>query len=265
MKHAGVESLLVFLLLFMQLLFQFHLFTLAFVIVLILLVLVAFMNEQNRLFIWTIIGFVVGEFAFIYGDRLLIELSLSHIDVFIFNRVLLLFPIIIISYIVYKFKGKVISDTGKPDWNQFTKIPFIWWGKKFTIRTLFLLIPPFVLIFLFFNIGNSLPMSPVLFGKILLFAIVNGLLIEFLWRGLLLTRIRLLIGEKFAVIVTSLSCAMAHYFFGFSLNLSLIIFILGIYLGGLTVHSKSLLPAVVGNILFTIYLIFSDEILLLTI
>lgn len=249
------------LLLLIQILFQFQVFNLTFIIVLALLLCVAFMSEQNRLFIWTIIGFVIGQFVFMYGDRLLIELHLSYPDIFILNRLLLLFPIGFISYVVFKFHKTVISFSLKPFWN----LTFIRIGNwKLSIKNFFITIMIIHLIFIIPLFVSTFPINPVLFGKIIIFSIINGVLVEVLWRGILLTRMMNLVGEKFAVLCTSLSCSLAYLFFGFSYTLCLIFFIVGIILGAMTIRSKSLSPAIVWNTVFTILLVFADKIPLLT-
>lgn len=235
------------LLIFLQLLFQLQFFTFVFLILLILLIFVAFLSENNRVFVWTIISFSIGLFAFIYIGRIVLELPLSHQDLFILNRVLLVIPVLFMIYVISKFNHSVLPFSYRINWDGMPSLK-----KVFQISILVLVLV------LCYSLWDSRSFLVENLSKALLFAFINSVLVESLWRGILFTRVQTLIGGKWAIIVTSLSCGIAYYLFGYSLNFCLIFFVIGLFLGAITWKTKSLTPAVLLNFLLTLNLIFMN-------
>lgn len=263
-KSKLMAIILVILFLSIQLLFLLKTFTLVFIILLGLLLGILFMAERNRLFVWMTISFTVGLLAFIYGDRLILEVNVTHAEILILNRILLFLPIILVAFVVYKFNRGVLSFLHKPSWNENTKLPFIWSGFWELSVKRFFIIGTVVYIVILLILGvNAGPLNWHIVGNIFFFSILNGITIEFLWRSLFLAQIRVLIGDKGAVLVTSLSCAMFYYLLGFSLAHCLIFFVAGIFHGGITLRSNSLYPAMIWNICLTITFVFTGSIPLL--
>lgn len=247
------------LLLIIQLLFQFQLFTFVFILVLILLVSVAFLSENNRVFVWTLVSFSVGLFAFIYVGRIILETSLSHANLFILTRCLLGLPILLMIYVIAKFNHSVLPYSLKINWENIT----ITSGpKKISVKAIFQIVIAMLVLILFYLMWGS---KPSLLPKAMLFALVNGVLVELLWRGVLLTRLQILVGSKLAIIVSSLSCSLAYYLFGYSIVFCMAFFIICLFLGAFTWSVKSLLPAILFNVLLTLMLIYAEVIPLIVI
>lgn len=242
--------------LIVQLLFLNNMFSFAFIILLLTIVAAVLFSEKQRLFIWTFFCFFVGLFAFIYGDRLLL-LFFSNENALIISRLVLLFPIIIMSYVIYKFKKPIIKFTILPNWKREIKFPFVWWGfKKTTISIYFIFLIILIILIPLFSEFTFSQMNLERIVKISLFSILNGILVEFIWRGILLTQINELIGEKLAAVVTSLSCAFFYHFIGLPLFETGLIFLLGIFFGGLTLKSNSMILPIILHIIYTFTLIF---------
>lgn len=90
-------------------------------------------------------------------------------------------------------------------------------------------------------VRNNLPGRLVGLG--VLFAVLNAVLEELLWRGLVLGRIADLYGEKAGLLLMSLAFGIYHYPLGFSLPVCLFFSLGGVYFGGVTLRSKGLLAA----------------------
>lgn len=256
-KNTGGMVLVIGFLL-IQLLFQLELFSLAFFILLAAIICVPFMKETNRMFVWSSFGFFIGLFAYIYGERLLLELSFSRGTLLILTRLLLFLPILFMAYVIYHFKRPIISFLNKPQWKEHLFIPLIWIRSLQTsVKVLFIITNGLiVIIFLPFMLTDfSIEWS--LLWKVFLFSLANGALIEVLWRGILLTQMTKVVGEEPAVIVTSLSAALLYYMFGFSLLLCTGFAVISFLLGGMTIRSKSIIPAIVTHIIFTVAFISS--------
>ena len=126
------------------------------------------------------------------------------------------------------------------------KFPLIWWGFKEYIWR-------FILIFciscfaatVFFSIHNN-AFSIMLYGFI--FALINSLLEGLLWRGLILERVVDFLGEKQALVITSLAFGFYHLSLGFSIWICLVFAIGGFYMGGCAIKSKGLFAPIMMHL-----------------
>jgi uncharacterized protein len=247
-------------LLTIQLSFQLKLINVVFLVLILLMITVGFLPEKYRIFIWLMVSFSGGMFAFIYIDRLLLEFSFSIANLLIFNRILLLFPIILMLYVLFMFKEKMNGSMTLPEWNK----TFIRLGeKKLTFKVLYTSVSIFLLAPLLLLILGSNGEHTNTLWKAITFALLNGLLVEVLWRGILLSRMKLLIGEKLAVLMTSISCSFAYYLFGYSFELCLSFFLIFVFFGLITVKVRTLFPVISWNVLLTMNLIYLNVIPLL--
>lgn len=254
-----IGFLFVFLFLLVQLLIQSGKFSFAFLILLGLIVAVAFFSEENRLFVWMTAGFSAGLIFYIYIDRIFLALSPSQGISLIISRVLLLIPIVIISYIAYKFKNNFIIFFKKPDWKKEIDLPFKK-GKTFSFQSFFLFIlfiQIFVLCYFFFTASHP---SLHTIMHFLLFAVINGIMIEVLWRGLLMAKMIQLIGNWPGIIAASLSNVFYYYMHGLPVNYCFLLFFFGMLNGFAAIQTKSLWPPFIWNGMMTLILIFSYQI-----
>lgn len=208
--------------------FQSHLFTFAFGLIILFILAVAFLPEEVRLFIWMGISFLLGLFAFIYGERLLYLFTMPEADLYIFSRLLLLIPSFLLAYIIHKFGKKALSFLQFPKGKLQQNI-------KLAIIILFLI----ALVTFFLQTAPSFS----IYIKAIIFALLNSFAIELLWRGILLNQMNDLIGEGLAIFFTSLSSALLYSMFGFSLVYCFLLFFLFLLLGTVTLKVKSIWPA----------------------
>ncbi len=127
------------------------------------------------------------------------------------------------------------------------RMPCIWYGVKDNVRRVCIVFSIFCLGcagVLFFV--RQISVSVVFAG--LVFAVVNSVLEELLWRGYILGRTIQLCGEKFGLILMSLVFGLYHYPLGFSIPICLLFSLGGIYFGGIAIRSKGLLLGTIMHI-----------------
>ncbi|WP_075980627.1 CPBP family intramembrane glutamic endopeptidase [Bacillus massilinigeriensis] len=243
-------------------LFQVQLFNLMFILILGLLLFVPLLSEDNRLFTWTTIAFLIGQFFYLYGDRLILNLHLTREWEIIGSRMLILFPILLIVLLCIKFKRKVTKYPLTTKWNQALTLPFHFKeGSEISIKRFLVLVNLItIIIFVPIIIQNSHSLSYYGIAIIILFSMINSLFEEYLWRGLLLSRFSSIIGEKSAVLFTSIGFGLMHLSFGYSINACLLFLIEGLFLALLTVKSRGLVPAITWHFLFNVCMILSERI-----
>ena len=139
---------------------------------------------------------------------------------------------------------------------EIIRFPLIWQGRKEPIWRFILIFCCICMFPLCFGIFSRKP-TLALLGYGVLFATVNSLLEEIVWRGLILPRAVSLVGEKQALIITALSFGMYHISFGFPIWACLIFSVGGIYMGGTSIMSKGLLaPFVMHLFVNMIFVVF---------
>lgn len=236
----------------LQLFLQWELYSIASVLIIILLVSVVFFSEEHRVFVWLAISYFAGIFAYFYLDRILVEFPLAPLDRYLWNRFLLLVPILLMGYVLWMFKKNPLASFSKPDW-AFTIRLFgakLWQPKTF--YTVFVAIHFIILCFLFIRI---LPVDLTTLGKALLYSLLNGLMVEFIYRGILLRGMIKITGPNLSVLYTSIMTASVYQMFGFSSAFTVFYFILSLFLGWMTTRTKSILPSILWNFLIMTLLI----------
>jgi membrane protease YdiL (CAAX protease family) len=81
-----------------------------------------------------------------------------------------------------------------------------------------------------------------------LFAVINAFIEEVLWRGFILGRTADFIGEKQALVITSLAFGFYHLSLGFSIWVCLAFAIGGFYMGGCAIKSKGLAAPIIMHL-----------------
>lgn len=234
------------LLLAIQVLFQLQWLNLLLLILIGLFISVAFYREEHRVFVWCMNSFAIGLFALVYIDRILIELPLSRPELLIVNRLLLMIPIALMSYVLLKF-GYLKKMNEETTW--------IGGLKKRNVRSLFWIVLSVNLIMLIFALWGALPVSLSNLSYAIVFSIISGTFMEILWRGILLSRMESIIGAKPSVFFTSISSALAAFMFGFSLFYCLLFLLMGILQGIFTLRAKSLFPAITVSVVMNFTLV----------
>lgn len=263
MKNAFINKSLPYMQLcvftFGVLLFQLKLFAFAFILSLLLIIFLVLLSKQERVFSWTIAGYLSGSLLFLYGDKLLDSLPLPYYILMILNRFLLVIPILLLIYISIKFKKTPIPFWQKPDWNSLIFFPFIWSGFH-TIKIKYFLIIAILInfaAFAYFIFSAEHSFSRDFLQFLIGFSIVNGIMEELLWRGIILSRMADLSGEKSAVLFSGLAFGVSHMMFGYSLVLCLLFAAGGVFYAAVTVKSRSIFPAFLWHIAMNILMILS--------
>ncbi|KON88607.1 hypothetical protein AF332_18560 [Sporosarcina globispora] len=241
------------------LLFQYKLFAFAFILTFGLIIFLLFMSKQERVFSWIIAGYLTGSLLFLYGDKMLDALPIQHYILMIVNRFLLLIPILLLVYISKKFNKTVISLWRKPDWNSQIFFPFLFSGFH-SLKIKYFLVIAIIVNFASFaysilSAENSYTKDFLIF--LICFSIVNGIMEELLWRGIILSRMSELSGEKAAVLFSGLAFGFSHIMLGYSFVTCLLFAVGGIFYAAITVKSRSIFPAVIWHVAMNLFMILS--------
>ncbi|WP_255472783.1 CPBP family intramembrane glutamic endopeptidase [Planomicrobium sp. CPCC 101079] len=151
----------------------------------------------------------------------------------------------------------------KPKWRETLYFPFIWSGFHRTSVKTFLIIALAVNIMAFvpFLIFNGGVLVREVWLLALIFSATNAVLEEAVWRGALLSRFSELLGDKWAVAITSLGFGLQHFSLGFPWMACLAFSIGGMFFAGVTVKSKSIFPAVMWHFVCNLLMVSSGLIL----
>ncbi|MBD0379918.1 CPBP family intramembrane glutamic endopeptidase [Paenibacillus sedimenti] len=93
-------------------------------------------------------------------------------------------------------------------------------------------------------------------GRLLLygmcFALVNAVLEELLWRGLILPRMIDFCGERMGLVFSSVAFGCYHYSIGFPWTICALFSLCGMMMGNVAIRSKGLLPIILLHVLMNI-------------
>ncbi|MFE8694961.1 CPBP family intramembrane glutamic endopeptidase [Cytobacillus sp. FJAT-53684] len=241
---------------------QYKLFTAAFILLFGFILYLAIFAKQKRVFQWSLAAYIIGYICYLIGDRLIDTLP-YHVNILmILSRCLLLFPITFMFYVSRKFSEKPMLYWAFPHWHAKIAFPFIWSGfHSISIkRFLLIAISINIAIFMPFILKSNLSISFHLLLFLLFFSIINGLLEEILWRGIILTSMVNLAGEKAALLFSGMAFGLSHLILGYSIPACLGFAIGGFFYAGITIRSGSLLPAIIWHIVFNCLMIMSGMI-----
>jgi len=156
-----------------------------------------------------------------------------------------------------------ISYLQKPNWDEPLYFPFIWNGFHRTPVKTFLMIALSVNVAIFVPIliVNGVPLTREIWLLAICFAVSNALLEELVWRGALLSLFSELLGDKWAVALTSIGFGLQHYSLGFPWLVCLAMSIGGLFFGGITIKSNSIFPAIIWHFVLNILMVLSGVIL----
>ncbi|WP_350019571.1 CPBP family intramembrane glutamic endopeptidase [Priestia flexa] len=214
-------------------------------------------------FIITNVLFGIGFFSYIYiAAHWTVQFQSEELRIF-FNRialVLILLPLFIFSFVS---KSPFITYWKKPQWNERIYFPFIWSGFHGTSVKFFLFIAIAVNIVSFspFVMQNDWYFVKEIWLFTIIFSITNAVLEEVVWRGTLLSRFSAQLGEKWAVVITSLGFGLQHYSLGIPWLICIAFSIGGLFYGGITIRSRSIIPSIIWHIALNILMVLSGLIL----
>jgi uncharacterized protein len=204
-----------------------------------ILLILAFLKEENRLFAWVMISYFGGSLILFYSDKFIEVFQLKPFNRVIINQLLFIIPILSMCYVIKKFDTKI---------SYFCRMPESV-GRKNLLHFIWILISVgFILIF----ITHDIEMDMKLFLSLFLFAIIHAGLQEVFWRGILLTQVTKITNDTSAILFTSIGFAINTTIFGFSTAVFLLYLCLGFLFAFLTTTYKSILPAIFAHTLVLI-------------
>ncbi|MGP4039131.1 CPBP family intramembrane glutamic endopeptidase [Gracilibacillus sp. D59] len=216
-------------------------------------------DKSMRFFIVITLTFGIGFFLYGYvNSQWIADMSPEEMRI-ILNRlslIVLIIPLICIS-LIYRLPS--MSYWQKPQWGELVRIPFIWSGFRQVKVSKFLAMAMLInlIAIMPFIVNNSWIYIQEIWGFLLLFSTLNSVLEEIIWRGILLSRFSECFGNRWAVLITSIGFGLQHYSLGFSWVSCLLFSVGGFYFGAITVHSKSIIPAIIWHMLFNALMILS--------
>ncbi|WP_231603483.1 CPBP family intramembrane glutamic endopeptidase [Bacillus sp. FJAT-27231] len=222
-----------------------------------------YFNKSIRLFVITNILFGIGFFMYLYiNSHWVIHIEAKELNIFL-NRFSLVIILTLLAIPALFSRSPFIKYWRKAEWNGFIHFPFIWSGFHQAKVKFFLLIAIIVnvLIFTPFIVLNGWSFIREIWFLAIVFSTTNALLEELIWRGALLSRFSEQFGEKWAVVITSLGFGLQHYSLGFPWLVCIAFSIGGMFYGGMTIKSKSIIPSVVWHIVLNILMVLSGFIL----
>lgn len=220
-------------------------------------------DQSGRLFVVTNVLFGIGFYTYLYAMMHLLQDVQSREINILSDRLSLVFILIPLWLLSLLYKTPFIRYLKKPKWDNIIKFPFIWSGSHHVKIKFFLAIAITIntltmLPFMFFNGWSSIQ---EFFVIALIFSFTNAILEEFVWRGALLSRFSEQLGEKWAVVITSLGFGLQHYSLGFPWLVCIAFSFGGFFYGVVTVKSESITPSMIWHIILNFLMVFSGLIL----
>lgn len=204
------------------------------------------------------IGFLISFTLFQLLNAWMAETDLQREWRIIFNRLSLLI-IVLGLYITHLLHKQPISFfNAKPNWHAYVKLP---WAAVPVFR--------FWLIGLLVNIAVYIPFivmqgaeavkSLLLFA--FLFALINAVFEEMIWRGPLFSSLLRQTSVSYALIVTSVGFGLLHLAIGIPVAISLLFSIAGLFYGIVVYKTNSIYPAILFHFVLNIGMVLSGWIL----
>ncbi|WP_017150726.1 CPBP family intramembrane glutamic endopeptidase [Bacillus bingmayongensis] len=208
-------------------------------------------------FIWITLLFGIGFSLYLF--------TMNHISfpsrelTIIAKRLCLLLVFVPFLIDALARKQQISLNWHQPRWDNTLYMPFIWSGPHQVKIHIFLIIAISINIITFipFLLQKDLSYIQHIILFSILFSIINGVLEECIWRGILLHQFTKQIGEKWAILLTSIGFGLQHYSLGFSWSVSTAFILAGIFYGGIVVKSNSIIPAIIWHIVLNMLMTFS--------
>ena len=219
-------------------------------------------NTKNRTLLIQVAFFLVGFLAYKYLGTVLKEQAESREIRIIIDRCLL--SLVVLSMFI---SSRILNKTPieylhKPKWNSPIFFPYIVKGFHSMKTSGFLTIAifsniVFFVVFIYLK-GIDITLSLLLFG--VAFSIVNGILEEIIWRGILLRRFMESTGELQGMIVSSVGFGLQHISIGIPIVPSLLLSIGGVFFAVIVLRTDSLYPSMIWHIVINMGMVFSGMI-----
>ena len=210
----------------------------------------------------TVFSVGIGIFLYLWGFRWISEIPGEELRV-LANRLSLILVWIPLAAASLMLRRPLLKYWGTPDWNAPVHVPFIWRGARRTnVKRFFIIaIAANAAAFIPFTLRGGWNSFQELWMFALLFAVINAFLEELIWRGTLLGLLSEQIGEGWAVAATSLGFGLFHLTIGYPIGICLAFALGGMYFAGVTIKSKSILPAMLWHMALNLLMVFSGLIM----
>ncbi|MBM7648530.1 membrane protease YdiL (CAAX protease family) [Bacillus ectoiniformans] len=225
----------------------------------IVLLFILAVNKQYRFLSGIFIAFLLGFLGFQLMTEVVERFSLSEEWQVVLKRSsLLLIAASLISVLLLHNK-QVAFFQHKLNWNQPMHLPF------HTIKTSYFLMSAFII-----NIAIFIPFiaqqqwneiqSILLFA--FAFSLINAILEELIWRGLLLSALKKQVSQLYAITITSLGFGLQHLSIGFPLSTSLLFSFGGVFYAIVVLKTNSIYPAMFLHFVINMGMVLSGWILI---
>ncbi|WP_197030416.1 CPBP family intramembrane glutamic endopeptidase [Bacillus sp. UNC437CL72CviS29] len=218
-------------------------------------------KQHYHRFVWTSLLFGMG-FSFYLSAMNQISFSSRELTIIV-KRLCLLLVFLPFLLDALARQQRISLNWNQPQWNHTLHMPFIWKGPHQVKIYLFLIIAISINIITFipFLLQKDLSYIQHIMLFPILFSVINGALEECIGRGILLHQFTNQFGEKWAILLTSISFGFQHYSLGFSWSVSTAFILAGIFYGGIVVKSNSIIPATIWHIVLNLLMVLSGLIL----
>jgi uncharacterized protein len=231
------HTMLVFITLITFVLYHVHVPSIFMFLIFVHLLLVFFLSEIQRIWVWMILSLFLGLLIMRYTDRFISELSFHQSLLFLLSECLWLIPILFGTYITSAFKSPSLDKERKLQ-------------KTRTRNILFLL----VLVFFLLGIGTINGLNEWL--RVLFYSLLVSQLKIYLSFGIFLSRLQTLTSRSVSMIGAAIIFTLPFTSLGYSLISLLIIGLTGLGYAWLVSTCKSLLPVyVVHSVLVFLFIL----------
>lgn len=210
--------------------------------------------------LFLVLGFLLYKIA---ADSLGTWVTSKQTEV-ILNRLLLCLVVLLLGLGSILFRQPLKSYLNKPDWNNKVYFPFITHGfhsvqvSRFLMIAIIINVSIFVPIILMMNDTHSLR-ELLVFA--VLFSITNSVLEEVIWRGVLLSRIRSFVSDRYAIMVTSICFGLQHISIGIPFLISLLLSVGGVFFAIVVIRSNSIFPSILWHFIINLGMVYSGVII----
>lgn len=219
----------------------------------------AFSDKRLRMFIATQAVFGAGFLLYLYAiTNWVPEVQTTEIHIFL-NRLSLIFVVIPLLMLSLFLHRPFMIYWRKPAWKETIAFPFIWSGfhRVSIARFLAIALAANLAVFVPFLYRSGWSGIGEIWMLAIIFSLTNALLEELVWRGVLLSRVAEGMGEKWAVALTSVGFGLQHFSLGFSWLVCFAFSVGGLFFGGITVRSRSILPAMAWHLVLNLLMVLS--------
>ncbi|WP_337912947.1 type II CAAX endopeptidase family protein [Paenibacillus arenosi] len=203
--------------------------------------------------IWlTSFVYVVGYWLSFYLKYYILALFVGSSEAEIVLSRLSLLGFIIPYFLLWKWYKPHTNYLFIGNFSNTIRTPFIWRGIQDPIWRFLLIATTIILISFSFIIdyGQEEFYRILLFGC--LFALVNAVLEEIVWRGLILPRFVDFAGEKLGLVIASVGFGFYHYSIGFPWAICALFSLFGMLMGGVAIRSQGLLPVTILHFIMNV-------------